>query len=260
MLHSKHFSLHPRLLILDPNIPQYSFTQIRQRFFLRLLSLNKSHPNSVDFALEADLGYLVLIMADTQPLLHTHSTLSLTLTSVRNPTDPESEHYVRLCPHQTLSFDTFKRFANLPGMKTGEKLDVFPEPHRHATRFRLSSGQCFVRNWEIDVDFVASAYLEDKNGNANEEVGDMVLHVDWECFLGSFPSCKDQKSRKSLRRTFERPKIWLCPHMNLGDEYFVDVAYNFLHPVKITCPLERHVVSREATPRSGASNAIPSSR
>lgn len=188
-------------------------------------------------------------MAEIQPLLHTQSTFSSSSTNVCNPTDPDNEHYVRLCPHQILSFDTFQRFANLPGMKAGDNFDVFPEPHRQATQFRLSSGRCSVRNWEIDVDFVASACLKYKAGNAPEQLGDMVLHVDWQCFLGSFPFCKDQKSRKSLRRTLERPKIWLRPHMNLGDEYFVDVTYNFLHPVKTTCPLERHVVSQRGNPK-----------
>ncbi len=189
-------------------------------------------------------------MTDTQPLSHPQSTVSSSSMSVVNdPTDQDHEYYVRLCPHQTLSFDTFQRFIGLPGTKTGEIIHAFPEPHRHMLRPRLSSQACFVRNGEIDVDFVATAYLKYSAIDSPERLSEMVLHVNWTLFLGSFPFCKDVKSRHSLRRTLERPKIWLCPHMKSNDEFFVDATYNFLHPVKIESPIDRYVLSQRGDPK-----------
>ena len=224
-------------------------TRLDQDCPSKLPSLVKFDLNPVDSALELDLDRSALIMTDTQPLLRPQSTVSSSSTTMENLTDQDHENYVRLCPHQTLPFDTFQRLINLPGTKTGEHIDVFPEPHRTIIRPRFDPKLCFVRNWEIDVDFVATAYLGYKAAKAPEQLGDMVLRVSWACSLGSFPFCKDQKSRQSLRRTLERPKIWLCPHMKLSDEFFVDATYNFLHPVKTTNPTDRYVLSQRGDPK-----------
>lgn len=136
--------------------------------------------------------------------------------------------YVRICPHQTLSFERLYEVANLPGIRGANYLDALVNlPNDHDIKIpnqerRLCTPKR-IPNREIGSIYPPSSFVRFRYEHSAEQRPGFVLHA-----FCQITNPDEQK--QDIRIRLERYKIWLCPHMRLDDPWFVNAIHRLLHP------------------------------
>ncbi|KAL8695475.1 MAG: hypothetical protein Q9218_000053 [Villophora microphyllina] len=135
------------------------------------------------------------------------------------------ENYVRICPHENLSFSRFQRTRNLPGFKEsfqgvhilGDASGAHPKMttlslpdwnHTHSCVFETSDGEEYFG--------VAKCCLQNGKvfGDYNGPQSGAVLRTDWIFWLHRLP--EESVSVEGMRQIFDEHPF-LCEHMNLPE-------------------------------------------
>ena len=150
--------------------------------------------------------------------------------TVEESTAQKLENYVRICPHQTLSFEKFQKIANNRDLQEGGQLEAFVKLPKHHHGFARPWRQCYVNNRSMAAHFVTTASIEHNSKHPKRPDG-LMLFQDWTCAISGNFGYSAIRSKKALGQMLEKPSIWLCPHLNLGDSCFVNAAWEVLYPV-----------------------------
>lgn len=155
------------------------------------------------------------------------------------PSPKPIEHFVQLCPHETLSFERVQRILALPGFKSsGKRIDALGAitvNEEHSKADRQSHFMCHpCKKGPRPVDYPKG------NFNLRFVTGDpyqgLELFIEWELeFFGQ----DHFRSRARLTHNMRNcGNIYLCPHTKLNDPRIMDRLYR--DPVLMSCQKTLH--------------------
>ncbi|KAL6716574.1 hypothetical protein ACLMJK_006141 [Lecanora helva] len=176
-----------------------------------------------------------------------------------------SKGLVRICAHQTLSWDRFHQIVNLPNIKDVDHLEAltkqtkyhglweairegkakmnpwlgtFPTGHYYLRSGKI--GHCYISK-ETGIHFGSDAsyyYVHPKTPGA---AGDFVLsiHQTYQVTKGLL---KLPHTKERMKRRLAESRIQFCEHMGIGDPWVLEISWKLLHPSDDPC--ERHVAEQ----------------
>lgn len=170
----------------------------------------------------------------------------------------ESKPYVRLCPHQTLSFEKFHHITQLKDISTAAPLELFTlqsPAHRNAaqtptTRERL----CFTAKTpgtkvtSLPIGRATISYRSHRGPSTSSPhdrgtVSGFAIHTRWQ--FQFLLSGKETKSKPNFAAFLRKSKVWLCPHYRIADAWIID--YIFAQLRRNECfddPIEQYEADR----------------
>ncbi|MCJ1452955.1 hypothetical protein MMC28_003300 [Mycoblastus sanguinarius] len=159
--------------------------------------------------------------ADPPPAYSTAMNRSKFTQNADDPTNGHSpDRYVRLCPHQKLSFERFNYIARLRNIKTAKKLDAFTKlSTSHHEIVNSGDRVCLTKPGDLMKPYGYSVF---KYTSGNEKPG-FNLRANWHLRF-------DESKKQHITRLLEKPNIWLCAHTHLSDPWIVDAVFEALHP------------------------------
>lgn len=140
--------------------------------------------------------------------------------------------YVRVCPHQTLSFEQFHQIATTPLLQGTHSLDILVQlsPH-HRVTLKDKRTHGLVSESESDPDksaFRISSQIPFLK-NASLKPG-FFLYNYWQAtFHASSPG--DYRIT-SVSAVLQRANVSLCPHIKVWGGWVVDTVLNLLDPLE----------------------------
>lgn len=161
-------------------------------------------------------------------------------TDERRPANtPSADKYVRLCPHETLSFKRAQRILSLYGQgDLHPTMDAFT-PAPELNHSELSGGE-FGRRKHPRL------CKQDPNGydvlQATSDYGfenRLVLNIRWQLSFKAHPELL--KSVECLQQFLDSCDIFLCPHKKLSDEEIAFKTFYSLEPP--TDPVEKFEIA-----------------
>ena len=157
----------------------------------------------------------------------------------RPATTPSADKYVRLCPHETLSFKRAQRILSLYGQgDLHPTMDAFTSAPE-LNHSELSGGEhgrrkhprlCKQDPNGYDVLQATSDYAFDKG---------LILNVRWQLSFEAHPELL--KSVECLQQFLDSCEIYLCPHKKLSDEEIAFKTFYSLEPP--TDPIEKFEIA-----------------
>ena len=163
-----------------------------------------------------------------------------------------SKGLIRICPHQTLSWERFHRIANLPDIKTAESFEALTKlPRNHAVIDTMRSWfakvtstmhlfgppghdviernerQCYITK-DFGVHFLLTNSIQYTESYESARTEEFVMFLDWIFAFGTVNILRRSKHR--LAKRLEAPNIWLCAHTRINDPWLVDRAWSLVHP------------------------------
>ncbi len=157
----------------------------------------------------------------------------------RPATTPSADNFVRLCPHETLSFKRAQKIFSLYGQgDLYPTMDAFT-PAPQLNHSELSGGEFGRRNHP-------RLCKQDPNGydvlQATSDYGfekGLVLNIRWQLSLKAHPELL--KSVECLQQFLDSCDIFLCPHKKLSDE---EIAFKtFYSLIPPTDPIEKFEIA-----------------
>lgn len=135
--------------------------------------------------------------------------------------------YVRLCPHQTLSFDRFREIATLPNIQSAERLDALIKlPTAHHDKIGRENRQCHTVLYNTPGVLPPSSHMwlcYRQDSRSHDLRSGFVLQGHWQM---TFPIT----TKNAIRKTLIDSKVWVCPHTRLSDSWFVDAIRGLCQP------------------------------
>lgn len=161
-------------------------------------------------------------------------------TDERRPaTTPSADNYVRLCPHETLSFKRAQRILSLYGQgDIHPTMDAFTSaPQLHHSE--LSGGEFGRRKHPRLCKQDPSGYdVLQATSDYGFEKG-LVLNIRWQLSFKAHPELL--KSVECLQQFLDSCDISLCPHKYLSDE---EIAFKTFYSLKPpTDPIEKFEIA-----------------
>ena len=158
-----------------------------------------------------------------------------------------SENYVQICPHETLSFDRLQRIANLPNFKSnGKKIDVLTPASDHHHRghdkdTKEPQDSCKPLGYDLKTFIGSLKGFGTYSWKAAGHNPGLVLSFHWE--MRCLDSCKVKSdSSTELMAFLEQTNIQLCPHKKLSDVDIVNGIYGIINPLgKPIDPIDRYL-------------------
>ena len=137
---------------------------------------------------------------------------------------------LRICPHQTVSFDGLRKTCTSAAIKnTSKNIDALelhcPEhrcqctPGAGDTKGICISSRCLLRGF---------GSFSHENADLSGRTPELVLSFDWD--IGSLKGIRCQvETAAELQQFLGMDAIWLCPHKRISDCDIVNALYGFLN-------------------------------
>lgn len=157
---------------------------------------------------------------------------------VPSPSPPQPvETFVRLCPHETLSYERMQRILVLPGFKQSyEGIDALRGTTiGHTRRPPTFTHVCHPRH---DSDDSVTGYVQlhwvENVTRAAYGLGSPGLEMRSFWYLDLFSrNSEGLVTRMEIREEVGGLGIWLCPHRWMDDEWIVDRMYLIMYPEEL---------------------------
>lgn len=156
---------------------------------------------------------------------------------------PITAGYVRICPHQTLSFERFRRIAHLPDIKNHPPLDLLKNlPTKHHYRTQNSLHLCYTRPHHHRTP-IAVVQIRYSSGIPSVFGPGFQIVCNWQFHFDALSLLGHDEAR--LRALLTRTATWLCPHNRLGDDWAIETILRVLWPpAPSNDPVEEYEVNR----------------
>ncbi|CAF9927595.1 hypothetical protein IMSHALPRED_007248 [Imshaugia aleurites] len=158
---------------------------------------------------------------------------------------PSREYYVRLCPHQTLSFERFNLIAKLPNIQHAECLNALiklpNEDFHDKGGIRDDERVCFFNLW--DSYFLSSyashvSFRYKQNSDLGQAAG-FELSATWAVTLRY--GMVRIVSKAIVQEYLANSNVWLCPHLRLSDGWVASAVFGAFRPIeRYDDPIEQY--------------------
>ena len=186
------------------------------------------------------------IKGDKSPPRYTSAPDAVATDNKTSTTSPAFQRCLRICPHETMSFERLQRIAKLPNFHRPEKkIDgltcKFQQHMRgHLDREEGDSTNCQpIRNRQDQGPLTrVSGFAHICYSSPDKCLYLLFSWVLW-CRLGTPQKCD---SVETLRSYLAPANIWLCKHKQIVDRDILDLIYEILNPCgKLADPINRYV-------------------
>ena len=157
----------------------------------------------------------------------------------RPATIPSADNYVRLCPHETLSFKRAQRILSLYGQG-----DLYPTMDAFTSGPQLNHSE--LSGGEFGRRKHPRLCKQDPNGydvlQATSDYGfekGLILNIRWQLSFEAHPELL--KSVECLQQFLDSCDIFLCPHKKMSDEEISFKTFYSLEPP--TDPVEKFEIA-----------------
>ncbi|KAL2047893.1 hypothetical protein ABVK25_011224 [Lepraria finkii] len=152
-----------------------------------------------------------------------------------------ADRYVRICPHQTLSFARFYEIATLPNIRNANCPDAMTKisTHHHDDLPENGIRLCTTKPASA-TNVPRSSYAFFVNVPSSPLGPGPGFSLKVNCQMG-FPPDRDSSSKIKISKVLEEAKMWLCPHVKLNDSWVVDAIYGLFYPrERFDDPIEQY--------------------
>ncbi|KAL9628670.1 MAG: hypothetical protein Q9164_007181 [Protoblastenia rupestris] len=159
---------------------------------------------------------------------------------------PIMEKQVRICPHQTLTFDRLQRIAGLPGIKDGKHLDaIMPVSTPHHDQKPDNFRECKMRPNNHDGPQSRIWYEYDENSRIPGVGAGVSMCTAWIFRIQKPSEDKRRLSKQDISAYLAQGGIGLCPHTNLNDTWVTSAVYGIIYPGhRYDDPIEQYLADR----------------
>lgn len=145
------------------------------------------------------------------------------------------DNFLRICPHENLSFERLQRIVNLPKFKSSNKtIDAIggTQAKEHIQIFDFDDRTCCpIEGHLFEAKGVFKLKYRSKHHvlRVSSVVG-LELHVTWT--LGYY---KDGATREDIEQYLEKlQEVPLCSHKSMNDPWIIDTMYMIAHPPEVS--------------------------
>ena len=146
---------------------------------------------------------------------------------------PPVERCVRLCSHETLSFQRTQRILGLPNFRqSSDGIDGLGATTiaQHTRAGPDSLRRCSLRN---TGGYVQLRYVSKYFHFCLDLLGYSGIELSSSWSLYPRLDIEEILTRVSLQRHVDELNMFLCPHQRLGDQWFVDRIYSIIRPKEL---------------------------
>ena len=158
--------------------------------------------------------------------------------SIEHQSHAPRENFVRLCPHQKLSFERFNRVANLPNIHHAKGLDALMKlPATHHVKRLDGERLCFTNpgaHYFVSPPAGQVSFRHKQNSHVGQAPG-FELSATWALITTPGksevrPGRMERMSKPNIQRILSKSNVWLCPHLRLSDHWVVSAVFGVFRP------------------------------